>query len=147
MLRKQSCIFCGIWEGKIAPSWRMAGWCSGKSIAKSCWLNQNSWVLEIPKCHRLVFQHFHGFSIFFSSSPALVCEPQELPLCEKRIFFLINAHFLNICSSLLFFRQKNLRSFVRGPRMLPLLPSWAQPKALEVFRFAHYAFKLGGRER
>ncbi|CAL1132299.1 unnamed protein product [Cladocopium goreaui] len=31
-----------------------------------------------------------------------------------------------------------------GPRMLPLLPSWAQPKALEVFRFAHYAFKLGG---
>ena len=28
--------------------------------------------------------------------------------------------------------------------MLPLLPSWAQPKALEVFRFAHYAFKLGG---
>lgn len=31
-----------------------------------------------------------------------------------------------------------------GPRLLPMLPSWAQPKALEIFRFAHYAFKLGG---
>eukprot|EP00438_Fugacium_kawagutii_P000161 Skav224450 [mRNA] locus=scaffold3858:15667:25692:+ [translate_table: standard] len=31
-----------------------------------------------------------------------------------------------------------------GPRLLPWLPSWAQPKALEIFRFAHYAFKLGG---
>lgn len=32
----------------------------------------------------------------------------------------------------------------QGPRLLPMLPSWAQPKALEIFRFAHYAFKLGG---
>ena len=46
-----------------------------------------------------------------------------------------------------FFASKSNRTssdLSPGPRMLPLLPSWAQPKALEVFRFAHYAFKLGG---
>ncbi|CAK8997728.1 unnamed protein product [Durusdinium trenchii] len=33
---------------------------------------------------------------------------------------------------------------IGGPRLLPSLPGWMRPRALQVFSFANYAFKLGG---
>lgn len=65
------------------------------------------------------------------------------------IFFGKLCNFLEVCCLWPPAHQLSVQHFNApvlwpGPRLLPMLPSWAQPKALEIFRFAHYAFKLGG---
>ena len=80
-----------------------------------------------------------GFPIFRNPLLQLWFDPKN-PTCVKSHFFRAKMPFFASKSS------AEPAAMSPGPRMLPLLPSWAQPKALEVFRFAHYAFKLGGSD-
>ena len=154
MWRKQNDIFLGgFGKFKIAPS--LFGWleefinfgcsdpgdqsdvgCSQKSPLAIGWFPKSHGSIKLRTAMPLVSS---GFPIFRNPLLQLWFDPKN-PTCVKSHFFRAKMPFFASKSS------AEPAAMSPGPRMLPLLPSWAQPKALEVFRFAHYAFKLGGSD-